>query len=359
MKTIKIFISAVAIIFAISCVPQHNYRMVTKLNRDGKAHRDIYTFGDSAFMSGNISENPFLFDISSNWNITRFDTSMNYDFFGEKIEYNVKISKSASSIEQYSKEANYDKDKKSFAAPEELLTKKFGLFYTRYYFKAVYKKLEYEVPVSIDNYLSKEEQIIWTQGNTDIYKTLNGCEINDYLNRINGKFLEWSSQNQFEISLKCIKKLTTEYDLDANKENIYELIDIEKEISPEIVCSALGSFFKTDYFSKLYQAKKEILDKDFEYAIPLNLMGITISYELEIPVSPDNKTVKTNAQIIDWKGVLIWKVDGMRLLFDDYSLNAEYKVLNKWAVFITLLLLFIAVSNIIVLVRKKGCCHAK
>jgi hypothetical protein len=177
MKTIKIIFAVASTALIVSCSTY--YRMVTTLERDGSAHRDIYALGDSAFIAGNSSKNPFLFDLSTDWSVTCFTTSIKHNFFGDESELNVKISKDATYIEQYSKEMQYSEEVLSLAAPEELLFKKFRWFYTNYSFKAVYKQLQYEAPVPIGNYLSEEEQRLWTQGGMNNYKAANGFEMND------------------------------------------------------------------------------------------------------------------------------------------------------------------------------------
>ena len=343
MKTVRNILAILVIALTMSC--ETHYRMITTLERNGQVHREIYAFENSPSMEEH--SNSFLFYLSPDWNITRFNTIINHNFFGKERKFNVKISKDATSIEQYSQDVQYDNDKQSFAAPEESVSKKFGWFYTNYSFKAVYKKLKYEVPVPIANYLNKEEQILWTQGDMNNYKAFNGSEMSDYLNEISDKFFEWCSINYFEISLECIKKLTTGYDFDTDKENIYQEIRKAKiedmDINPETVCKILDSFYKTKYFSELNKANGEILENDFETAISIiNHVGNVISYELVIP----KNLLKTNAPIIHYD-TLIWKVDGMRLLFDDYSLLAEYRVANIWAFILSSLILIVAVGSLL------------
>lgn len=359
MKTIKTILTVLATIFMVSCSSTY-YKMVTTLDRSGNIYREIYALGDSAFMSGNTSRNPFLFDLSSDWSINRYDTAFNYDFFGNNKKLNVKISKKANSIEDYSKDIRCGEDERSLAAPEESLTKKTGWFYTNYTLKIVYKKLQYKAPIPIDDYLSKEEQIIWTQGGLCNYKIMNGIEMSDYLGGINDKFTEWFARNRFEISLECIKKLTEKYDLEKNKESIYTKMTTDSvkadamnvnpiDINPKAVCDVLDSFYKTTYFSKLYHINNEILDKDFNQT--LSVIDITtnvISYEFVIP----GEILQTNAPVFH-SDTLVWKVNGMRLLLDDYLLKAEYRVINKWAFLLTGLLIIIAIGSIIILAKRR------
>jgi len=358
MKTAKIIMTLLALTFMVSCVDY--YRMVTTLDRKGNVYRELYAHGDSAFMAGNNSRNPFLFDISPDWTVNRYDTAFNYNFFGNDENLNVKISKTTNSIEDYSKNIRCDSDMRSFAVPEESLTKRTRGFYTYYSLKVIYKKLQYEAPISIDNYLNKDEQLLWTQGSFDNYKAMNGSEMNDYLSEINDKATKWYARNLFEINLISIKKLTENYDLDRDKENIFikwaKFLKFDTiNIDPKTVCNVLDSFYVTTYFSKLYNTNHEILDNNFNqlqdssFKINTDIFGKDISYELVVP----GKMLQTNAPIIH-SDTLVWQVDGMRLLFADYSLEAKYRIVNKWAFLLTGLLIVIAIGSIVALIKRKG-----
>lgn len=352
MKTRKIIISILAILFIVSCGT--DYRILTTLERNGKVHREVYSFKNQSGMKNDTSKNPFLFNIYPDWKITHFDdTVIKYNFFGDTREFRMKISKDANSIEQYSREIQCDEENLSFAAPEESLVKKFRWFYTYYSFETVYKKLKYEVPIPISNYLNEDEQLLWTQGNMSNYRVSNGSEMYNYLNEINDKFTEWCSRNFFEISIESIKKLTIGYDLDSDKEIIYKEIRKAKindfDITPKEICPVLDSFYKTTYFSKLYKTNEKTVEKDVKTATAIiSIICNVISYELVIP----DKLIKTDAPIIN-SDTLIWKVDGMRLLFDDYTFTAEYRVVNVWAFVIGGLVLILAVGSVVVLWKKR------
>jgi len=167
--------------------------------------------------------------------------------------------------------------------------------------------------------------------------------------------MEWYGHNCFEISFESIKKITTGYDLDTVKEKIYDevkAIDEVSDIGPKTVCAVLDSFYVTTYFSSQYKIYKDTLDKDFELKTSFLIdavLGHIISYELVIP----DKILQTNAPIIN-SDTLVWKVDGMRLLFDNYTLTAEYRVINSWAFVLSGLIIIIAVGGIgFRIVRKR------
>ena len=349
MRAIKITLSALVILMVMSC--ETHYRMVTKFEQNGKVYREVYAHKYMA----DSSINPFIFPyISSGWLATLFASPVKYNFFGEETEFNIRVWKMSNSIEQYSQEIQCDEEMQSFVAPKESLVKKNRWFYTYYSFNAVFKHLKYEAPVPISNYLKEEEQIFWTRGD----KYLNGYETTSYARQIEHKFMNWYYRNVFEISYESIKKRTTGYDLNADKEEIYEIYrntytDIclgeESRTTSEQICTVLDSFYKTRYFSQLYKTHKEILDEEFQKSTSVVAhIGNIISYELIIPA----KVLQTDAPIIH-SDTLIWKVDGMRLLFDDYTLTAEYRVANTWAFVITGLIVVIAIGSVVILVNRN------
>jgi len=282
-----------------------------------------------------------------------FVSPLTYDFFGQDSKLNTILSKNATSIETYSTEMKCpERRSRVFLAPKESLTKKFRWFYTHYSFKTEYKKLNYEPLVPVENYLSREEQILYTQGDFSNYKLFNGGEMLEHLNQINENFTEWYARNCFETFFEYIKKQSSNYDLDTVKEKIYKKVKTkENDINAEKICLALNAFYATTYFSQLYKTHKNAWEKAYEESTLSMVTGQVlnvISYEVVIP----GEILTTNAPIIK-SDTLIWKVDGMRLLFDDYALTAEYRVINTWSFIVTGLILLVAVGNIIFAIRRR------
>ena len=352
MKNLKTILAVIVVLSVTSC--ETYYRMITTIDKKGKVQREIYAHGNEKFMNGDNSENPFLFELDSVWNIHRFDSVFHYNFFGKNEELNVKIYKEAASIEQFAQNIQCDPIKRALAAPQESFIKNNGWFYTKHSFKVVYNKLQYDIPISIDDYLSKEEQIVWTQGGICNYKIMNGTEMNEYLSEIGDNFWRWHGKNRFEICFESINKLNTTYNLDIDKEEIYkqtmELVkDETHNITPEALCNVLDIFYRTSYFSKLYNANSAIIDKDFEALNDLEkLIFNVISYEIVI----SGKIAQTNAPIIE-SNRLIWKINGMRLLFDNYTLTVEYRTVNYWGFGLSGLLVLVALCSISALFNKK------
>ena len=85
---IKINVSVLLLVLA-SC--STNYRMTTCVYKDGRISRGVYAKADSAFLAGNRSGNPFLFQLGDRWMVENLDSCVKVDFFGEEGELNVKV----------------------------------------------------------------------------------------------------------------------------------------------------------------------------------------------------------------------------------------------------------------------------
>lgn len=351
MKAIKIVLAVWVLLSTLSCSTY--YRMVVAVDSHGNVNREVYASADSAFLKNGTGENPFMFHIDSGWDITRLDSAVSYDFFGQKGSLNVKATWQSAAIDSYVKEVQYDEQNRSWAVPEESLSQKNGWFYTRYTFTTLYRKIAYEVPVPIENYLTRDEQKLWTQGGWDQYTTLNGVELNDLLSGIESKYMQWYNRNLFEITLSIVKKKIEGHEIpDADKDKLFERIesmDKEEDIHPALLSSILDTFYGTTYFSGLYKANKEDMEQEFDKATSvINQIAVVCSYELEVP----GGILHSNATMIK-DNQLIWKVDGIRLMFDDYALQAEYRMANTWAFVLTGLLIIIAVGCLILLMRQR------
>lgn len=350
MKNLKIIILSISLAVMASC--ETYYRIVTTINSKGGAVREVYAKGDSIFLSGDLSHNPFRFALNG-WNITRFDSIGEFDYFGEKKPFNVIVSKRAKAVDSLSQYIVCSEEKfRQLLAPQEILTKKFKWFYTDYTYTSIYSKLDYNAPMPIDKYMSKDERIIWTQGDTQYFGTMSGSHLFDELDGLSDQFIAWLTRNYFEISLNSVNLYGGNIP-DNDRVEIYEKYggkDLEKLGDPKSVCSALDSYYGTDRFSMLYAQNKAEIDNEFENATAVTeAVNYYYSNELTVP----GRLLSTNAPVID-NEYLKWKVDGMRLLFDDYTLTASYRVVNVWAFVISGLILLSAIILVLTICRKKA-----
>lgn len=340
VTTVSIFLMGI-----VACADKI-YRMDTQINGNGSGERTIYAHGDSAFLLGDTSHNPFLFAYSSDWRFKEIDTVESV--FDTSEIYNVNIQKSFRSIAELSDGLVFSEEIRPFLAPKERLEKHFRWFYTCYSFEVAYPHIS--TPVSIDKYMNKDEQKCWFQGDFSIYRGMSGFECKDDLDNLEAKFGIWYAHNTYEVSFNTVRYFTEQAagnpyfsGLENVRDTLFTLNlkdlnknDILKDISPELVCTMLDTCYHTTVFSNLFSANKDAMNRHFDEQMRIIKEipnKILLEYHLILP----GKVSFTNAA---WNrsDTLIWKVNGIRLYAsEDYRLSAESRETNVWAFVVTFL----------------------
>ena len=62
-------------------------------------YREIYAQGDSAFIAGDKTHNPFLFQPNANWQLVNLDSTIKFNFWGEEEKLNVKACQKLSGVD--------------------------------------------------------------------------------------------------------------------------------------------------------------------------------------------------------------------------------------------------------------------
>ena len=91
MRTYKWMAAIVLLLGMTSCGTY--YRMVSQVYSDGNMHREVYAYGDSAFLAGDRNHNPFLFRIDSGWEVSNLDSAVKFNCWGDEDKLNVKAGK--------------------------------------------------------------------------------------------------------------------------------------------------------------------------------------------------------------------------------------------------------------------------
>ncbi len=357
MKTNHLFIAALLLLGTVSCGT--NYRMTSQIGSDGSIYREVYARGDSAFIAGDKNHNPYMFQIDADWQIVKLDSAIKFDFWGEKEKLNVKVCRKLPVVDgEYFSVTKGKKYMYPLAIPTERVKKNFRWFYTYYTYTATYKELMDKGPVPLSNYMNKEEQIIWFCGDNSAYNGLSGMELKDKLNGIESKFGEWYSRSQYEINWEVIRDFilaqgdtTNIYRLDESKEAVYKnhfsTQDTWGDAQIDVLCNIFDKIYQTKYYSELYLKNKETMNNMGEEKIKIaEVLYNSIQFELSMPgilLSSNARTLNNNSAI--------WKIDGFRLLTDNYTLHAESRVINYWAFGVTLLIILTILGAFVKLYR--------
>lgn len=337
------------------------YRMTSRIDTNGSMHREVYARGDSAFIAGNKTHNPFLFQLDTDWQIVNLDSTLKFNFWGEEEKLNVKACRNIPLINgEYFSISNGKEQMSSLAIPTEQLKKRFKWFYTYYIYTATYKELSDKGPVPLDKYLNKEEQIIWFRGDNAAFSGMNGIEQNDKLDKLEAKFGEWYNRSQYEVIWEVIRQFTSQKGdtvyvnrLNELKETVYTNHLSGKDgcgdAGIDDVCALFDKVGQTNYYLELYKAHAKAMDNMCEQKIKIaEVFYHAIQFELTMPgtLLSSNASLSTN-------NIMVWKIDGLRLLTGNYVLTAESRVINYWAFGLTLLIILATLGIFIKLYRNR------
>ena len=337
------------------------YRMTSRIDTNGSMHREVYARGDSAFIAGNKTHNPFLFQLDTDWQIVNLDSTLKFNFWGEEEKLNVKACRNIPLINgEYFSISNGKEQMSSLAIPTEQLKKRFKWFYTYYIYTATYKELPDKGPVPLDKYLNKEEQIIWFRGDNAAFSGMNGIEQNDKLDKLEAKFGEWYNRSQYEVIWEVIRQFTSQKGdtvyvnrLNELKETVYTNHLSGKDSCGDAgiddVCALFDKVGQTNYYLELYKAHAKAMDNMCEQKIKIaEVFYHAIQFELTMPgtLLSSNASLSTN-------NIMVWKIDGLRLLTGNYVLTAESRVINYWAFGLTLLIILATLRIFIKLCRNR------
>ena len=211
-----------------------------------------------------------------------------------------------------------------------------------------------------DKYLNKEEQIIWFRGDNAAFSGMNGIEQNDKLDKLEAKFGEWYNRSQYEVICEVIRQFTSQKGdtvyanrLNELKETVYTNHLSGKDSCGDAgiddVCALFDKVGQTNYYSELYKAHAKAMDNMCEQKIKIaEVFYHAIQFELTMPgtLLSSNASLSTN-------NIMVWKIDGLRLLTGNYVLTAESRVINYWAFGLTLLIILATLGIFIKLYRNR------
>jgi len=336
MKSNKIIIWSIISVVLTSCMSE-NYRIITRVKRDGSCWREIHRVGS---MTDSIS-GLFPYDLSSGWDISQTDTFVKKNFSLDNTlenKKNLKISKKFNTVSELSNGLRSDM---VFPIAKEALKKRFRWFYTYYEYTAVYPEVTGKGRVPMDKYLNKDEQKFYLQGDMSAYKGINGWELIGMLEDIHDRFMKWYQRSLYEECFEVILHYT-EADfrskLPAIKDTLFSINEKQMKEQPSLhdVNMLLDKYFATNYFSNLFFENEQEMQNMIEerLKVAIELLNFNIQYELALP----GKFIATNSDL-QTDGTLVWKVNMLKFLADDYTLTAESRAVNIWAFVVTLLLI--------------------
>lgn len=356
MKNKIIVFAAVSMLLFASC--DTYYQVNSVINKDGSMYRETFANADSSKIAQKQWNKIFVFD-TEEWNIGKTDSVIKYrSDIEEDYLFNVVASRTFDNIDGVLfKVGDSVQGIRNIFAPEEKVKRWFCWFYTCYYYSAIFNKMDIELPVDINKYLTPEEQHLWFDETRDICNGTNGIETYMMLSEIQNKFDKWINHCQFSISLNIIKHLDSikyggsfQQSLAGKDDLLFNetcnLSEDKNDYSVNAVCESLDKYFDTTYFSILYSENMDYANvAENEKSRIFDVATYHQKYILTMP----GKIYKCNMEQYGNDNVE-WDVDAYRLMNNDIVITVKSKTINYWAFAVTIIILILPV----VLFKRKN-----
>lgn len=376
MKTTRALLLFVAAITVTSCSKPTD--MLTVINSDGSCYREFSECPDSAFLTGNFSDdhNPFPAKVDSTWKFAwkykesqlRTDFPISKEVFdslkdfrlsnnnieGRKNKGNILVfaRKNYKSVEEMDTVFRFKSSNSwSDLNVKHRLKTKFCWFYTYYTYTEIYPKIETGFKIPVEKYLTKDEAMYWLTGQPDIVKGMNGVEMREFAGTIENKFQQWYNENlwtqEFSVLLSNYHLLKTppvsQSELSALQDSIFN--SKVKQAEDFKMDQILDDFFKTKAFASFWDEKNNPMKKyesELKDAKYIQYFDKEFAYKLILP----GKIIQSNNAIVQGD-TLIWKLTAYRLTPADYVIEAQSRKANIWAVLITGIVILLAIGSLI------------
>ena len=216
--------------------------------------------------------------------------------------------------------------------PIVTLDKKFRWFYSYYYFKETYSYFGFKKYVDIHEYLSEDdlqmyyidsdssgvEDIIeiWMQKNVGIYFQV---EFTKLLKQLDDPTIKIEKYSHIEDTLMtCVESAIELNDLGEMTHKILEITQNYYDADVSSIQQPLQ-----DLLFGLQRISASIFSMIGEFNVVVEMPGIILS---------------TNSNIIEGNSVK-WQFNHDRFALEDFSMVVESRALNKWAIYLTVILI--------------------
>lgn len=320
MKTVRIFVAILSVVFVNSCTTYYYVRTDVSKNLD--VERSVYA------SSADGSSVDFPFEMSENWKVSMLPESLEVDFYDaqEKMTCQASCSGRIMDVALASKDVP-----NPLLRPSESLDKRFRWFYTYYDYNAQFKGLKEMLPLPFDGYITDEQVEIFFRG-ANPPEDWNGVEMYYLLDDINHNFAKWHSDATYFVMCDIFEPYCTKQQsvaLDTLKHRFME--GIEREVmfamKPDEFEDRLAAVLPDSGFGKIYEDNSAAIDSAYEKEIEIiECFETAFMYTVDLP----GRYVAGNAvEFMD--GSPTWKVDAYRLMAGDLKLSATSRQVNVWA----------------------------
>jgi len=306
------------------------YKTITKINPDGTCERTLIVTTGSQNTDNSILPLPYDSTWQQKW---VKDSASDGDYI-------LTAKKSFKTYDDLSMLYN-GINKPSMMKVNLKIDKKFRWFFTYYYYDEKYNMFNLFNKVPISNYLTQKE--------------LNSYIAGEKEDSINTKINKWEERNYledfFNAFLQAAVKLNdpslTENIINDKKEGLFKKLTDSKSSTDSLVIE-LSSFYNTNAVYKL----KDVIDKEIKsITSKAERMADANGTYLNSVLMP-GLIITTNADKIEGNKVS-WEFESKKFTFRDFEMKAESRVINVWAVSLSVVIVILILTALLIPVFKK------
>ncbi len=343
-SSIKVKISTALCIIVLAFMACRDYEITTKINSDGSCERVMTVAGDSSEVVGAKFPTP----VDSTWTLTLKKA--------DKADFLYTATKKFENIAQMNAELYNDNGEDVRLNIYSTLEKRFRWFFTFLKYREEYQPLFAEFPIS-DHLTPKELEVLLDD------KEENQLARKDSLDReleevAEEKATEWLKKCVFEefleIFLAGSQKLSdptlTRELIISKKQELYEASDDDPD-DPEDLLNTFVKVLKTPAVWKVAEIESrafQLFDERLDFAISAFMDDYVIK------INMPGLIIDTNAKNIEGNQVSWGDEDGdeIRIFYIGYEIWVESRLVNWWAVYVSLGIAFLLLFSIAATFRR-------
>jgi len=315
----------------------------TRINKDGTFTRIIRITGDSSdVFRGNL---PYPIDSTWSKEVAK-DTTDDKDYI-------LIYTKTFLNSDELNDEIGHDTSWRKQMHRKINVTRRFGFFYSYITFREVFQPVNPFTYLDYKNYLTRDD-LLWLTGQKSILSRSDTIRF-DQSEEKALRFLATSVTAEIEQIMK--EGITTLQDPDLSPDviaifhdSIYKHVEDWEFDQPEKFIDQLSKWTANETVSRLNELEPPLFEqfnkkaRFFESVIDMESYPETV----EMP----GLIIETNSAMLKGNQVS-WEVQPFHLLFEEYELYAESRVINNWAFVILGVVLMLLIIILIVKAVKS------
>lgn len=328
---------AVVAIFP-SCVTY--YAVVPEVHPDGSMTRTVYAEADSACLAGDLSSQPFLFELGSGWESGRMAEPRTWWFLDDSATMNFYAARTFRPSDTSYRETPASEEYAGlpYIKARERWDRKRGLLFNTYSYSCTFPGIAERMPVPPDSLMTRDELDRWFRS-AGSYVGMNGAEAYTGLTDLYDKYAGWINACYREQIYRVICSTVGEELTDSLKTELMQWMKKHYDFYEDMLSAfddSDGSVL-TDIAGQMSRLSGNPVYADAaavrataweeELSALEEKLTVPFCYEMLYQVRMPGRLTSANTELMD-DGTPVWKVNGFRLLAGDLSIEATSRRAN-------------------------------